>query len=85
MKKFSGNEILKASEIGQYEYCSVAWFLQRLGKKPIPLLLDKGSKIHEELGSKVTTIQEKERTFKQISYIGYILLIMIILFLVWFL
>ena len=31
MKRYSRGEIIKASEIGQFKYCSVKWYLQKCG------------------------------------------------------
>jgi hypothetical protein len=84
MQKFTGDEILNASEIAQYHYCSIGWYLQRLGHKPDSIHLDEGINAHKELGEKVNIILQKEKVYKQISYLAYALLIIAIL-LWWFL
>ncbi len=58
------NSVISASEIGQYEYCSVAWFLQKKGYKPESVFLEKGLEKHKELGS---TINKTERNLKKSS------------------
>lgn len=45
--------IVKVSDIGQFVYCSVAWYLERHGHKPDPILLRKGLKGHMEAGKEV--------------------------------
>ncbi|MFA5771700.1 MAG: CRISPR-associated protein Cas4 [Thermoplasmata archaeon] len=48
------NETINASEIGQYEYCSVSWELLRQGHKPISKKLEVGTAMHVEVGKKST-------------------------------
>ena len=74
-------KIISASEIGQYNYCSVAWFLQRCGYEPLSDSIEKGAKAHTELGNILdyTTLNTKKS--KILSYIGFFLLIIGILFL----
>ena len=52
---------IRASEIGQYSFCSTAWYLQRCGIKPESSSLLRGIKEHELLGVQFTEIKKKER------------------------
>ena len=72
---FKTNDIIMASEIGQYHFCSISWFLQKNGKKPVSPKLDIGSKKHINLGKTFdyVNICLKKRMFYGV--IGYILLI----------
>ena len=45
------SDILNASEIAQYYFCSQSWFLQKIGHKPISPKLELGIKKHKKLGS----------------------------------
>ena len=38
------SDIIRASEIGQYQYCSISWKLQKNGYRPNSLYLNKGRK-----------------------------------------
>jgi len=73
-------KIISASEIGQYNYCSVAWFLKRCGYEPLSESLDVGAKAHIELGNILDYTKINTKKSKILSYIGYILLIIGFLF-----
>jgi hypothetical protein len=72
--KFS-KKLISASEIGQYNYCSVAWFLQRCGYEPLSKSLELGTKAHIELGDIIDYTKLKTRKSKILAFIGYILLV----------
>ena len=77
------NDVINASEIGQYAYCSVAWFLQRCGYEPDSPLLEVGKKVHIDLGKTMDSIQNDIRISRRYTAIGYLFLtitILIILF-----
>jgi hypothetical protein len=42
-------DVISASEIGQYHFCSKAWHLQRCGYEPKSPMLEIGTKKHIEL------------------------------------
>ena len=73
-------KIINASEIGQYNYCSVAWFLQRCGYEPLSESLEVGSKAHVELGNILDYTRQSTEKSRILSYIGYGLLAVGILF-----
>ena len=73
------NDVINASEIGQYAYCSVAWFLQRCGHEPDSPLLEVGKKIHIDLGNTIDDIQVEMRRSRMFARIGYLLLIVAII------
>ena len=79
-KPNSSKKIISASEIGQYNYCSVAWFLQRCGYEPISENLDAGAKAHIELGNIIDYTKINTKKSRVLSYIGYVLLIIGVLF-----
>jgi hypothetical protein len=44
------DSLINASEIGQFSYCSVSWYLQKSGYQPESPSLDEGLTKHRELG-----------------------------------
>ena len=81
--KSERNTVLSASEIGQYCYCSIAWFLQKQGFKSDSELLKIGQKKHDDLGQLIKEIEVKMIKSKILELIGYIVLfigILIIIF-----
>jgi hypothetical protein len=58
-RKCHDNDIISASEIGQYAYCSYAWFLRRCGYKAQSPFLEPGKETHVALGEKIDGIQTK--------------------------
>ena len=74
-KPKSSKKIISASEIGQYNYCSVAWFLQRCGYEPLSESLEVGAKEHIELGNILDYTKLVTKKSKILLYIGYILFI----------
>jgi len=80
--KIKGRDILSASEIGQYHFCSVAWYLQRCGYEPQSALLEVGTKKHTELGNIVDSTQKYVKKSRVLAIAGYLLIaIAILLFL----
>ena len=71
---FKNKDIISASEIGQYYFCSKAWHLQKCGYKPQSLLLDVGTKKHIDLGRIIDNTQKNIKKSKIFATIGYLLL-----------
>ncbi|MBS3777831.1 MAG: hypothetical protein KGY50_00895 [Candidatus Thermoplasmatota archaeon] len=77
MKK--DDRLFSASEISQFTFCSVSWFLQRLGyRAPSSKKKSHGMKIHDKIG-------RKTRLFPSLIRLSYLLigcgiLIIILLF-----
>lgn len=76
---FKDTDVISASEIGQYHYCSIAWYLQKSGYKPKSPMLDIGIKKHLELGKVMDYTQINIKKTRTIAIIGYLLLIIGIL------
>ena len=81
-KKFTGYGVINASEIAQYEYCNVGWFLQRCGVKPESPKLEEGISRHVELGKQIDTFHYQEISSRKISFVGYALVLIAIISLV---
>lgn len=80
--KFGKSEILSASEIGQYQYCSMAWYLQKSGYKPQSHMLEVGEKKHKEIGIILDSTQTKVRTSRVLVIVGYLLIFFVILLII---
>jgi hypothetical protein len=72
---FKETDIISASEIGQYHYCSIAWYLQKCGYKPKSPKLNIGTKKHVELGRIIDLAQADIKRSRVIAVAGYLLLI----------
>jgi hypothetical protein len=79
--KISKNDIISASEIGQYYFCSNAWFLQKCGFKPVSPKLDIGLKKHNELGKIINKTEKEIKKSNIFAFLGLILLIVSLLIL----
>ena len=75
------NEVLSASEIGQYVYCSQAWFLQRCGCVPESPFFEAGKQAHVALGKRIDGFEGTIRYARWLLVVGgMILLIAFLLF-----
>ncbi len=81
-RKIDRNSVISASEIGQYCYCSIAWYLQKQGFKPDSGLLEIGQKKHDELGQLINNTEKKMVNSRLFALIGYIVLFVSILLLI---
>ena len=73
--------IINASEIGQYHYCSKAWYLQKCGYKPESAKLDVVTKRHVELGKIMDHTQANIKKSRVLAIVGYLILIVALLIL----
>ena len=78
-KKKKKVPVINASEIGQYYFCSVAWYLQKQGYKPDSPLLDVGVKKHVEHGNVIDNVERFSRRSNVFRVIGYIILLFVFL------
>jgi len=74
-KPLNRNNVLRSSEIGQYMYCSMAWYLQRCGYKPDSPLLETGIKTHINLGNTIDCIDNETKQSKKFATLGFMFLI----------
>jgi len=68
------SDVLSASEIGQYQYCSYAWWLQRCGYKPESPSLELGKHVHVTLGTTIDGLEIKLRYSQWYLVIGLLVL-----------
>jgi len=73
--------ILTASEIGQFCYCSMSWYLKRLGYKPTSESIIIGRDKHMELGDLMEYTEKNIKKSKTLGIAGYILLTIAVLIL----
>ena len=78
---FKKDDTISASEIGQYHFCPMAWYLQRCGYPPRSESLKIGRDKHIELGKIMHYTQKNVRISKILAYSGYLLLLITLLFL----
>lgn len=79
-KKIGVSDVINSSDISQFKYCSIAWYLQKIGYEPDSPKLKDGTKKHERLG---TTIDKTESNFKKsrlLKNLGVLLLFISIIF-----
>jgi hypothetical protein len=67
-------EVLSASEIGQYIYCSCAWWLQRYGYEPESPFLEPGKQAHVAMGNKIDGLEGKMRYSRLLALLGFAVL-----------
>jgi hypothetical protein len=68
------SEVLSASEIGQYVFCSNAWRLRRMGYEPESPRLDQGTRTHVTLGNHFDAFDVRIRSSHWYLLIGLILI-----------
>jgi len=73
---YNDKEILSASEIGQFHYCSIAWYLQKCGFQPKSKMLEIGRKKHKEMGKILNYTQLNYKKSRILARIGYFLMFM---------
>jgi hypothetical protein len=67
-------DVLSASEIGQYQYCSYGWLLQRCGYEPESPFLESGKQVHVALGNTLDGFETKIRYSRWYTLLGFVVL-----------
>ncbi|HIG99560.1 MAG TPA: hypothetical protein HA258_03160 [Thermoplasmata archaeon] len=74
-------DVLSASEIGQYHYCSCAWMLQRCGYEPESPALVVGKQFHVALGDTIDGFEKKIHYARWVAILGlFMLSVAVVLF-----
>jgi hypothetical protein len=81
-RKFNESSIISASEINQFCYCSIAWYLKKCGYEPKSKILDDGIKKHIRYGDSIDHVQSKMKKSLILELIGYLLLSIIIILII---
>jgi CRISPR/Cas system-associated exonuclease Cas4 (RecB family) len=85
LKRKNGFKAISASEISQYVYCPVSWYLKRTGVQPQSFGLKRGIDAHEKAGSRLIVLEKRERAAGMFRLMGYFSAIAAILLTGWFL
>ncbi len=85
MRNSIKRDIITASEISQYAYCPVAWYLERCGSIPESPSLEKGRREHIEAGERLLQIQSHERSLRIVRLLEYLMIIGVFVALGWLL
>jgi hypothetical protein len=76
------SDIISSSELSQFNFCSVAWYLQKCGYEPKSHKINIGKKEHIKIGNIIDKTQKKINRVKNLTRIGYITLFLGILILI---
>jgi hypothetical protein len=74
--RIKDSEIIRASEIGQFCFCSISWYLQKCGYRPKSQFIEIGRKKHEDLGKIIELSIDKSKKSNVFSLAGYLFLIL---------
>lgn len=74
-KQSKASEIICASEIGQFSFCSVAWYLQKQGYKPDSAALVRGEKAHYILGKQLEAFDYSQHIIRVLIRLGILVFI----------
>lgn len=80
-KRFSGKEVISASEIGQYHFCSMSWYLQKMGYKPDSPSLKVGVVKHNKHARVLSRSKRVNWLSRVVAIAGYLILFFSVLFL----
>jgi hypothetical protein len=82
-RRFDKDYIINASEIAQYRYCSISWYLHRSGVKTKSNLIKQGINKHREFGIILNKINRNSNRSLFYRITGIILLLLSILIFLW--
>lgn len=64
---------IRASEIGQYYFCSMAWYLQRRGIKPESPHILNGLEKHDAIDISLNKIEKREKQFRFLRWMAILI------------
>lgn len=73
-KKRFNSKVINASEIGEFQYCSISWFLKKQGYKPESDFIDQGIIKHKKLGETIDITRRNLKKSRLLNLLGFILL-----------
>lgn len=79
-RRLKKSDVLSASEIGQYVFCSCAWQLRCLGYEPKSPFLEPGKQAHVALGERLDGLAVRSRYAQWFALIGAVVLGVALLF-----
>lgn len=78
-KRPNNSDVITASEIAQYAYCPISWYLKRSGCQPNTPGMAEGIKSHEKMGEKISHVQRKEIASRYFAWLGFLVFIVALL------
>ena len=84
-KRTNKSEVIAASEISQYVYCPVSWYLKRMGASPRSPYLERGIREHIGAGKRLSLLQKKDSASRAFRFLEYSSALFAILLIGWFL
>ena len=69
------SEVISASEIGQYVFCPIAWYLHKQGYQSDSVALVRGEKAHYTLGKQLEVFDHAKHLAKWLIRIGFFVII----------
>ena len=81
-KRPNNSDVITASEIAQYSYCPISWYLKRSGCQPNTPGIVAGIEKHAKVGEKISLVHRKEMASRHFGWLGYLVFIVAILVLV---
>ena len=86
LKRENGSKAITASEISQYVYCPVSWYLRRSGVQPQSAGLKRGIGEHKKAGSRLVLLERREREagiFRWLGALSFVLAAMLLGWVLW--
>ena len=81
-KKRKISKVINASDIGQFHFCSISWYLKKLGYKPESDLIDQGVSKHKKLGITIDNAKKYSKKSKLYKLAGILFFIISLVFLI---
>lgn len=78
-KRPNNSDVITASEIAQYAYCPVSWYLKRSGCQPNTPGMVAGMEKHSKVGEKISMVNRKEMASRHLGWLGFLALIVSLL------
>jgi CRISPR/Cas system-associated exonuclease Cas4 (RecB family) len=85
VKRTNKSEVIAASEISQYVYCPVSWYLKRMGAPARSPYLERGIREHIGAGKRLSILEKKDKASRTFRLLEYSSALFAILLLGWFL
>ncbi|MDD4162031.1 MAG: hypothetical protein PHW87_06065 [Methanothrix sp.] len=86
LKRNNGSKPISASEISQYVYCPVSWYLKRSGVKPQSGGLKTGIVEHKKAGGRLILLERREKAagiFRLLGYLSAIVAVLLLGLILW--
>lgn len=71
-KRPNNSDVITASEIAQYAYCPISWYLKRSGCKPNTPGMVAGIEKHAKVGEKISQVHRKEKASRHFGWLGLV-------------